>query len=96
MAVRPDNRLLDAPMVPVACGTCGAWVEARKSSWEQTSVQWNTEALAACSERRAAGPGAAFTGCPALRATIRQVAAEGGFRAPSGYPDHPGTFAEWP
>ncbi|WP_405914012.1 ferredoxin [Streptomyces sp. NBC_00963] len=87
MAVRPDNRLLDAPMVPVACGTCGARVEARKSSWEQTSVQWNAEALAACSEHRTAGTGAVFTGCPALRITIRRAAAEGEFRAPPGYAD---------
>lgn len=52
MAVRPDNRLADSPMVPVACRRCGACVLARKSTWNQTSVQWNAEASARCLERR--------------------------------------------
>jgi hydrogenase maturation factor HypF (carbamoyltransferase family) len=52
MAVRPDNRLADSPMVPVACRRCGARVSARKSSWNQTSVQWDAEASARCLERR--------------------------------------------
>ena len=52
MAVRPDNRLADSPMVSVACHRCGACVLARKSSWNQTSVQWNADASARCLERR--------------------------------------------
>jgi len=52
MAVRPDNRLADAPMVPVNCRRCGACVLARKSTWNQTSVQWNADASARCLERR--------------------------------------------
>ncbi|OEV04544.1 hypothetical protein [Streptomyces oceani] len=52
MAPRTDNRLLDSPMRPVVCRACGARVAARKSSWEQTSVQWDSEALSACAERR--------------------------------------------
>ncbi|MFI5511132.1 ferredoxin [Mycobacterium sp. NPDC051804] len=52
MAVRPDNRLADSPMVPVACRRCGACVLARKSTWNQTSVQWNADASARCLERR--------------------------------------------
>ncbi len=52
MALRPDNRLDDSPMVPVACRRCDARVLARKSSWNQTSVQWNAEASARCLERR--------------------------------------------
>jgi hypothetical protein len=39
MVIRPDNRLDDAPMVPVVCARCGAGVQVRKSSWNQTSVQ---------------------------------------------------------
>lgn len=79
MAVRLDVRLLDAPMEPVACRACGAQVEVRKSSWDQTSVQWNDEAVASCLERRAAdrrpGPnGAVFAGCTALREAIREAA----------------------
>jgi hypothetical protein len=52
MAVRPDNRLADSPMVPVDCRRCGACVLARKSTWNQTSVQWNANASARCLERR--------------------------------------------
>ncbi|MCV7170018.1 ferredoxin [Mycobacterium manitobense] len=54
MSIRPDNRLDDAPMVPVTCRACGAGVLARKSTWEQTSVQWNAEAVRTCPQRRAA------------------------------------------
>ena len=52
MAVRPDNRLADSPMVPVNCRRCGSCVLARKSTWNQTSVQWNADASARCLERR--------------------------------------------
>jgi hypothetical protein len=52
MTVRPDNRLADSPMVPVTCRRCGACVLARKSTWNQTSVQWNADASALCLERR--------------------------------------------
>lgn len=52
MTVRIDNRLSAFPMVPVACRHCGAQVLARKSSWNQTSVQWNSGASARCFERR--------------------------------------------
>jgi len=76
MAVRPDNRLADAPMVPVACRRCGAGVQVRKSSWNQTSVQWNGDASARCLERRDADNLAAhsarglFLACSALRDSI--------------------------
>lgn len=84
MAVRPDNRLEDAPMTGVACGTCGARVEARKSSWEQTSIQWDTEALRTCAKRRAAGEGAMpFTGCRSLAAAIGEAAVSGRIRVRS-------------
>ncbi|OJZ70172.1 ferredoxin [Mycobacterium paraffinicum] len=49
-SVRADNRLDQMPMVPVACRDCGARVLARKSSWNQTSVQWNADATARCVE----------------------------------------------
>jgi hypothetical protein len=76
MAVRPDNRLADSPMVPVRCRRCGACVLARKSSWSQTSVQWNADASASCLERRDADNLAAhsvrglFLACCALRDSI--------------------------
>src|SRR5271163_1428759 len=50
-SVRDDNRLDEMPMVPVVCRNCGVRVLARKSSWNQTSVQWNADATARCAER---------------------------------------------
>jgi hypothetical protein len=80
--IRPDNRLLDAPMQPVECQRCGAVVTVRKSSWEQTSIQWNAAAAAACEERRSARPepgpnGTWFPGCLALRDSVREAALAG-------------------
>jgi hypothetical protein len=82
MAVHPDNRLADGPMTPVACSACGAGVEVRKSSWEQTSVQWHEDTADRCLERRATtrrpGPnGGAFLGCQALRESIGEAAMGG-------------------
>ncbi len=70
-SVRADNRLADVPMVPVACRTCGARLLVRKSSWNQTSVQWDAEATARCAERRdadrrAGRHGGLFLACSAL------------------------------
>jgi len=69
-------------MTPVACTTCGAGVEARKSSWDQTSIQWSAEARGACVERRASSPrpgpnGDAFLGCAALNQSLREAAVRG-------------------
>ncbi len=54
MSLRPDSRLANAPMQPVTCTACGATVQARKGSWEQTMIQWTREAARSCLERRAA------------------------------------------
>ncbi|MFV8299102.1 hypothetical protein [Mycolicibacterium fortuitum] len=76
MAVRPDNRLDDALMVPVTCARCGAGVEVRKSSWNQTSVQWTGAALSRCEERCTAaqlgdnGGRGLFLACSALGGSI--------------------------
>jgi hypothetical protein len=82
MTVRPDNRLADAPMVPVSCRRCGASVLARKSTWDQTSVQWSAQASAQCLERQDAeqltGHGyGVFLACSALRDSISMAAGEG-------------------
>lgn len=82
MSVRPDNRLADAPMVPVACRRCGAELLARKSTWDQTSVQWSADASARCQERRdvekLAGHGRGlFLGCSALRDSLMAAARDG-------------------
>jgi hypothetical protein len=83
MAARPDNRLADSPMVRVACRRCGAHVLARKSSWNQTSVQWNAEASVRCLERRDADNLAAhsarglFLACSALNDSITDAVCRG-------------------
>lgn len=77
-ANRTDNRLLDTPMQPLRCRACAAELLVRKSSWHQTSVQWNAEALAACQELGAAPmPGPSLAGCSQLRETIRDAATSG-------------------
>lgn len=88
MAVHPDNRLLDAPMTPVACGTCSAVVETRKSSWDQTTLQWHADAMKACLERRASSgrAGAAFHGCSSLGRSVREAAVRGELEVLSGEP----------
>ncbi|MGV0746485.1 ferredoxin [Mycolicibacterium sp. XJ870] len=84
MSVRPDNRLSDAPMAPVTCVECGANVLARKSSWEQTSVQWDSVATGRCVERRQTReqvpemrPGV-FLMCSRLRDSIEMAVRAGG------------------
>lgn len=83
MAVRPDNRLDDAPMAPVTCLRCGAGVEVRKSSWNQTSVQWTSAALQRCEERctavQLAGNGL-FLACSALNESIVDAVRSGAVR----------------
>ncbi|GAA3661915.1 hypothetical protein GCM10022237_22230 [Nocardioides ginsengisoli] len=81
VVVRPDVRLENAPMSPVSCDTCGARVEARKSSWEQTSIQWHAADTERCLERRAAMPpriaGTPFGGCASLRTALSRAVDRG-------------------
>ncbi|MED5812639.1 ferredoxin [Mycolicibacterium sp. 050232] len=83
MTVRVDPRLEDLPMRPVSCRSCGAAVMARKSSWQQTSVQWNTAASGLCPQRRDAEALAGhsdrglFLGCDAMAASVAAAATEG-------------------
>ena len=83
MTVQIDNRLSDSPMFPVDCGRCGAQVLARKSSWNQTSVQWTAGASAACLDRRDPHNSAAysgrdvFLGCSALTGSIIGAVGDG-------------------
>lgn len=82
-SVRQDNRLDETPMVPVTCVTCGGRVLARKSSWNQTSVQWNAEATARCAERaeaqRISMPGGqcVFLACSALSESVLDAVRHG-------------------
>ncbi|MCV7285523.1 ferredoxin [Mycolicibacterium wolinskyi] len=83
MSVRPDDRLADAPMMPVSCAECGATVLARKSSWEQTSVQWDAAATGRCVERRQTREQATelrsgvFLMCSRLRVSIEMAVRAG-------------------
>ncbi|WUI01186.1 ferredoxin [Spirillospora sp. NBC_00431] len=70
---RRDERLLDAPPLPVRCRRCAAEVLVRKASWEQTSIQWNAAARASCTGL----PGDPLGTCPALRSAIREAAVTG-------------------
>lgn len=81
--MRTDNRLDDIPMARVTCRNCGAEVLARKSTWSQTSVQWNADATARCAERaearRLTEPGSrgVFVACSALRESILDAVRHG-------------------
>lgn len=83
MNPRPDVRLEVAPMQPVACATCGAEVLARKSSWDQSTLQWTAAALEQCAERRTTTGRSdrpnrnAFAGCASLRGSVREAAVRG-------------------
>ncbi|OBH37578.1 ferredoxin [Mycobacterium sp. E342] len=82
-SVRTDNRLDEMPMVPVSCRDCGARVLARKGTWNQTSVQWNADATARCTElaearKISAHAGrAVFLACSALRESILDAVRRG-------------------
>jgi len=80
LSVRTDNRLDEMPMAPVTCRSCGARVLVRKSSWNQTSVQWNADASARCAERVEAERNAGhrlFLVCSALRDSIEAAVTTG-------------------
>ena len=83
LSVRTDNRLDEMPMAPVTCRSCGARVLVRKSSWNQTSVQWNADATARCAERAEAqkmsAPGSrgVFLVCSALSESILDAVRHG-------------------
>ena len=83
MTLRTDNRLSDCPMVLVCCRRCAAHVLARKSSWNQTSVQWNADASAACLERDNPQNSVAYSGrgvflaCSALTGSIIEAVRHG-------------------
>jgi hypothetical protein len=82
-SIRVDNRLDETPMRPVVCDNCGARVLARKSTWNQTSVQWNADASARCTERAEAQKVSAhaargvFLVCSALSESITDAVRHG-------------------
>jgi hypothetical protein len=80
--IHADNRLDDLPMTPVECQRCHATVQVRKSSWQQTSVQWDEAGARTCPERRTSLSAggireADFFTCAGLRESIAQAALSG-------------------
>ncbi|MCX4552829.1 ferredoxin [Streptomyces sp. NBC_01387] len=70
-------------MRPVACLRCEATVLVRKSSWHQTSIQWDGAAMSACAERPAAATDAGrLETCRSLRDSVRQAALTGAIEVP--------------
>ena len=85
--IRADERLADLPMTPVECQRCHATVRVRKSSWQQTSVQWDETGARTCPERRPSlSDGgireADFFTCAGLRESIAQAALSGAIPMP--------------
>ncbi|WP_216899362.1 hypothetical protein [Nocardia alni] len=72
------RRYLEEGMAPLACQTCGAKVLVRKSSSQQTSVQWTVNPAEACPVFKdlRGGPGRP-EGCPNLGRTIEHAVDEG-------------------
>jgi hypothetical protein len=83
MTLQADNRLAEAPMTMVRCKRCAAGVLVRKSSWNQTSLQWDAAASAGCIERTNAqrvngyGGRALFLACSALADSITDAVRRG-------------------
>ncbi|GAB3212434.1 hypothetical protein [Nocardia tengchongensis] len=73
--VYPDNRLMSVPMTPMRCSACGAGVLVRKSSWSQTSIQWNRDARRTC--RSVADNRPELATCAQLKASIDDAATHG-------------------
>ncbi|WP_205623061.1 ferredoxin [Sciscionella marina] len=65
-------------MTTLSCRTCAAEVLVRKASWQQTSIQWDCTASAACLERqRHREKGVPFAACTALSESISRAAVSG-------------------
>ncbi|MFC7448574.1 hypothetical protein [Rhodococcus daqingensis] len=74
-------------MEPVDCERCGIRVLVEKSSWEHTSVQWNTDHPEAICEEYQQDPsltqrGARIGRCSALRESIRKAVLDGRIPVP--------------
>ena len=64
----------------LACARCGALVRVRKSSPQQTSVQWTTRAARQCAAE--GGLSALVPTCPDLRASIDLAVLAGRLEVP--------------
>ena len=77
---------LEGGLVAVTCGHCGAGVRVKKSSPQQTSVQWNRRAVRECAEFAekvaAGGSTALIATCAKLRDSIERAASDGRLAPP--------------
>ncbi|MBU3067297.1 hypothetical protein KO481_37975 [Nocardia sp. NEAU-G5] len=62
-------------MNPIRCRACDAVVHVRKSSWQQTSIQWSEASRIACLARESTTPDSAT--CTRLKACIDAAALSG-------------------
>ncbi|AUH68047.1 MULTISPECIES: hypothetical protein [Gordonia] len=78
---RDRKHYLTGGMTDIECRTCHAHVMVKKTSAHHTSVQWNDDALARCSQiseiRASGGNAALLPTCPRLSASIDHGVAEG-------------------
>lgn len=71
MTLTERQEYLEGGFNDLSCARCGALVRVRKSSVQQTSVQWTTGAARQCLAFRQNGrPNALVPTCPDLRASI--------------------------
>ena len=72
---------LEGGLRELACDSCGVTVRAKKSSAQQTSIQWSAAAVRGCTEfadRTARGePTALIATCTRLRDSIGQAVRDG-------------------
>jgi hypothetical protein len=69
---------LEGGLADLACEHCGAKVRVKKTSPQQTTVQWTTQAARECAEFAAQpAPSALIATCGRLRASIELAAREG-------------------
>ena len=78
---RDRRHYLTGGLREVECRSCLARVMVKKTGAHQTSVQWNDEALAQCSQiaeiKAGGGNAALLPTCPRLSASIDHAVAEG-------------------
>ena len=71
MNLTERQEYLDGGYAELPCARCDALVRVRKSSMQQTSVQWTTGATRRCAAfARNGRPNALVPTCPDLRASI--------------------------
>jgi hypothetical protein len=83
--VADERAYLNGGLRELACDGCGALVRVKKSSLQQTSVQWTTRAVRQCAEftaRVALGETTALVeSCATLRDSIDRAVREGRLEA---------------